>query len=45
MLFSKPCTDDSNLGVRSGAIHALEPVRTDSSVRMTLQQLANGRSQ
>jgi hypothetical protein len=32
--------DDSNLGVRSGALHALEPVRADSSVRMALQQLS-----
>ncbi|MGC2111280.1 MAG: HEAT repeat domain-containing protein [Candidatus Korobacteraceae bacterium] len=32
--------DDSNLGVRNGAMHALEPVRADSSVRMALQQLA-----
>lgn len=32
--------DDSNLGVRSGALHALEPVRADSSVRMALEQLA-----
>jgi hypothetical protein len=32
--------NDSNLGVRSGALHSLEPVKTDSSVRMALQQLA-----
>jgi hypothetical protein len=32
--------NDNNLGVRSGALHSLEPVRTDSSVRMALQQLA-----
>ena len=32
--------NDSNLGVRSGALHSLEPVRADSSVRMALQQLA-----
>jgi len=32
--------NDSNLGVRSGALRALEAVRTDSSVRMALQQLA-----
>jgi hypothetical protein len=32
--------NDSNLGVRSGALQALEPVRADSSVRMALQQLA-----
>jgi anti-sigma factor RsiW len=32
--------NDSNLAVRSGALHALEPVRADSSVRMALQQLA-----
>jgi hypothetical protein len=32
--------NDSNLGVRSGALHALEAVRTDSSVRMALQQLS-----
>ena len=32
--------NDSNLGVRSDALHALEPVRADSSVRMALQQLA-----
>ena len=32
--------NDSNLGVRGGALHALEPVRADSSVRMALQQLA-----
>jgi HEAT repeat protein len=32
--------NDSNLGVRSGALHALEPVKTDSSVRMALEQLA-----
>ena len=32
--------NDSNLGVRSGASHSLEPVKTDSSVRMALQQLA-----
>jgi hypothetical protein len=31
--------NDSNLGVRSGALHSLEPVKTDSSVRMALQQL------
>ena len=37
---SKRLLDDSNLGVRSGALHALEPVRADSSVRMALQQLA-----
>ena len=29
--------NDSNLGVRSGALHALEPVKADSSVRMALQ--------
>jgi len=32
--------NDGNLGVRSGALHALEPVKADSSVRMALQQLA-----
>jgi anti-sigma factor RsiW len=32
--------NDSNLAVRSGALHALEPVRADTSVRMALQQLA-----
>jgi hypothetical protein len=32
--------NDSNLGVRSGALLALEPVSADSSVRMALQQLA-----
>jgi len=32
--------NDSNLGVRSGALKALDPVRADSSVRMALQQLA-----
>ena len=32
--------NDSNLGVRSGALHSLELVRTDSSVRMALQQLS-----
>jgi HEAT repeats/Putative zinc-finger len=32
--------NDSNLGVRGGALHALDPVRADSSVRMALQQLA-----
>ena len=32
--------NDSNLGVRSSALHSLEPVKTDSSVRMALQQLA-----
>jgi anti-sigma factor RsiW len=32
--------NDSNLGVRSGALHSLESVKTDSSVRMALQQLA-----
>ncbi len=32
--------NDSNLGVRSGALHALEPVKTDSSVRMAFEQLA-----
>jgi hypothetical protein len=32
--------NDSNLGVRSGALHSLEPVKADSSVRMALQQLA-----
>jgi HEAT repeats len=32
--------NDSNLGVRSGALHSLETVKTDSSVRMALQQLA-----
>ena len=32
--------NDSNLGVRSEALHALEPVRADTSVRMALQQLA-----
>jgi hypothetical protein len=32
--------NDSNLGVRGGALHALEPVRADSSVRMALQQLS-----
>ena len=32
--------NDSNLGVRSGALHSLEPVKGDSSVRMALQQLA-----
>jgi hypothetical protein len=32
--------NDSNLGVRSGALHSLEAVKTDSSVRMALQQLA-----
>ena len=32
--------NDSNLGVRSGALRALETVRTDSSVRMALQQLS-----
>jgi hypothetical protein len=31
--------NDNNLGVRSGALHSLEPVKTDSSVRMALQQL------
>ena len=43
-MFAMPCwmrlLNDSNLGVRSGALHALEPVRADSSVRMALQQLA-----
>ncbi len=32
--------NDSNLGVRGGALHALEPVKADSSVRMALQQLS-----
>lgn len=32
--------NDNNLMVRSGALHALEPVRADSSVRQALQQLA-----
>ena len=32
--------NDGNLGVRSGALHALEPVKADSSVRMALEQLA-----
>jgi hypothetical protein len=32
--------NDGNLGVRSGALHALEPVKTDSSVRMALEQMA-----
>ncbi len=32
--------NDSNLGVRSGALHSLETVKSDSSVRMALQQLA-----
>lgn len=32
--------NDSNLGVRGGALKALEPVRADTSVRMALQQLA-----
>jgi HEAT repeat protein len=32
--------NDSNPGVRSSALHSLEPVKTDSSVRMALQQLA-----
>ncbi len=32
--------NDSNLGVRGGALKALDPVRADTSVRMALQQLA-----
>jgi hypothetical protein len=32
--------NDSILGVRLGALHSLEPVRADGSVRMVLQQLA-----
>ena len=32
--------NDSNPGVRSGAIHLLEPVKADTSVRAALQQLA-----
>jgi hypothetical protein len=32
--------NDSVLGVRLGALHALEPVRADGSVRMALQELA-----
>jgi len=32
--------NDNNPGVRAGALHALEPVKTDTSVRQALQQLA-----
>jgi hypothetical protein len=32
--------NDSNLAVRGGALHALDPVKADTSVRMALQQLA-----
>ncbi len=32
--------NDNNPGVRAGALHALEPVKADTSVRQALQQLA-----
>jgi HEAT repeat protein len=32
--------NDNNPGVRTGALHALEPVKADTSVRAALQQLA-----
>ncbi len=32
--------NDSNPGVRTEALHLLEPVRADSSVRAVLQKLA-----
>jgi hypothetical protein len=32
--------NDSNAGLRTQAIHLLEPVRADSSVRVVLQKLA-----
>jgi len=36
--------NDSNPGVRTEALHLLEPVRADSSVRAVLQRLAENDS-
>jgi hypothetical protein len=33
--------NDSNAGLRTQALHLLEPVRADSSVRVVLQKLAD----